>query len=360
MISSPDTIKRRILDFSLEQLGLVPAKSSPGKSLDTRTESLLLPAYPGEMGIEIRYFLGRVEPWLKAGWRILARRPELYPAGTAIRDDALFAAEDALFRRFGADRLALGPHVRQPGRGRCNRLRAFVARQKARRLQEEWRGLLGRRIYGSEARPWTRWDKDLAKVSTEFAVDRLWKHGDVVPPTYLPPAFDSDGSENRFPDHVGVQMRAVSFSLDPRNSHVEEVLCDANSVAEHLCLPLLVYGHPTGCVLPDGMVTTASLGDSSLLTRELGYLRNCRVMLAPNSGWADLMCWLRVPVLVEERGGRGVFDMMAPFRPRLLLRRRALAAKAQVDALLRGESEFRDLGSAHVDESSLRRWVRGR
>jgi len=337
----------------------VPVQGAGERVLPSVDEGLLLPAYPGEMGVEIRYFLGRVEPWLNSGWRILSRRPELYPPGRAIFDAELFSAEDELFRRYGADRLACGPHIRRPARGRFNTVGAVVAREKARRLQEEWRTLLSPRVYALTDRPWTRWDRDLVRVSTDFVAADPWVYGDVMPPTYLPPAFDSRDPQNAYPEHIGLQMRSVSFSLDPRNSRAEDVLDDARTTAEHLGLPLLVYGQPSGCVLPGGLVTTASLGDSSLLARELGYLRSCRIMLAPNSGWADLMCWLRVPVLVEERGSREVFSMMAPFRPRLLLRRRALAAHAQVDALLGGESEFHDLGSAHVDEPSLRRWVRG-
>jgi hypothetical protein len=322
-------------------------------------EGLLLPGYAGEMGVEIRYFLGRVEPWLNSGWKILSRRPELYPAGRAVFDVDLFEAEDALFRRYGADRLALGPHIRRPASGRLDRIAAVVAREKARRLQNEWRGLLSDRVYASIDRPWTRWDQDLVHVSTDFFSQRPWVHGDVIPPTYLPPAFASRGTEAAYPDHIGLQMRSVTFSLDPRNSRVEHVLADARVMAEHAGLPLLVYGQRSGCVLPDGMVTTTSLGDSSLLARELGYLRTCRIMLAPNSGWADLMCWLGVPVLVEERGDRHVFDMMAPFRPRLLLRRRAISAQTQMEALLGGDSIFRDLGSSRVDEPSLSQWVDG-
>jgi hypothetical protein len=337
----------------------VPARSPLRKSLGAKEEELLLPAYPGEMGMEIRYFLGRVEPWLNAGWRVLARRPELYPAGSGVRDESLFAAEDELFRRYGAARLAFGPHIRQPSVGSVRHLRELVARRKAQRLRTEWRGLLSTRIFGSPVRPWTRWDDDLVGVSTEFAENRPWRHGDVAPPTYLPPAFRSDSVEDSYPDHVGVQMRAVSTSVEDRNSRVADVLSDADAVADHLSLPLLVYGHPSGTVLPCGMVTTASLGGSSLLERELGYLRTCKIMFAPNSGWADLMCWLRVPVLVEERGELSVFDMMAPFQPRLLLRRRALSVIAQVDGLLAGDTEFRRLGSSLVEASSVARWIQG-
>lgn len=359
MTEATSSAKRRLVSMSLERVGLVPPGGNAHQALPPRGEGLVLPAYPGELGIEIRYFLGRVEPWLRAGWRILSRRPELYPAGAALYDAALFAAEDALFRRYGADRLAVGPHVRKPERGMLNRPRQIVAREKARRLRAEWREVLAGRIYTTPGRPWTRWDEELVQVSTEFDKESPWKYGDVMPPSYLPPAFASESGEHVYGDHVGVQMRSVSFSLDPRNSDVEKVLEDACAVAEHLSLPVLVYGHPGGCILPEGMASTAALGDEALLTRELGYLRSCRVMLAPNSGWADLMCWLRVPVLIEERGQRAVFDMMAPFRPRIALRRRELPVQTQVDALLRDTPAFCRLGSSLVDGPSLRRWVRG-
>ena len=139
MTSPHSGIKRRLVAVSVERLHLVPARAAAAPMHPIASDGHLLPAYPGEMGIEIRYFLGRVEPWLRAGWQVLARRPELYPAGAALDDAALFAAEDALFRRYDADRLAVGPHVRQPERGRLNRVRGVVAREKARRLRAEWR-----------------------------------------------------------------------------------------------------------------------------------------------------------------------------------------------------------------------------
>ena len=41
----------------------------------------VLPPYLGELGYEVKYHLARVEPWLRNGWKILARRPEFYPPG---------------------------------------------------------------------------------------------------------------------------------------------------------------------------------------------------------------------------------------------------------------------------------------
>jgi hypothetical protein len=321
---------------------------------------LILPPFPGEMGIEIRYFLARVEPWLQASWSILSRRPELYPEGSAICDETLTAAEEALFTRFGAVRLATGPMIVRPANGWPKRARAVTARAKAQRLQREWRQLLLPYLSSGPGRHWTRWDRDLTTVSTAFAVHEIWRPGDALPPSYLPPAFTSTSLKWAYPQHVGVQFRKLTWNDDARNSDVATVLAEAKAVARHLSLPLLVYGNPDGCILPSGHCTTASLGHERLLLRELGYLRTCRVMMAPNSGWADLMCWLRVPVLIERTGPLWIFDMMAPFRPRLLWRRPDVPVEIQVDRLLDGETALPELGASAVDKTSLEEWVIGR
>jgi hypothetical protein len=346
-----------IADGVLERAGYLPAIASLEHLDFEADEGLLLPAYPGEMGVEIRHFLGRVEPWLKAGWRILARRPEFYPEGSAVSDPSFFALEDRLFAAYGANRLAVGPHIRHPERGQLSFARRRLAGRKALRLQAEWRKLIRRRMRLTESRPFTRWDVDLTRVSTEFSSPMPWVWSDVVPPNYLPPAFVDARSPYSYEDHVGVQLRSLFTSREPRNSSVDEVLRDAADICEHLALPLLVYGHPHGSFLPDGLVNTSSLGDARLLRRELGYLRSCKVMLAPNSGWADLMCWLRVPTLLENRGNVEVFRPMAPFAPRLVVRSRGEAAGSQAEALLAGESAFRALGSDIADIRGVPDWV---
>ena len=350
-------LKSRIIgiaDGLLEEAGFLPAVAPLEHLCFQGVEGLLLPSYPGEMGIEIRHFLGRVEPWLRAGWRILARRPEFYPDGAAVSDPFFFALEDRLFASYGAVRLAVGPHMRHPEHGRLSFARRRIAGRKALRLQAEWRGLIRRRMQLSESRPFTRWDVDLTQVSTEFSSPLLWVWSDVVPPSYLPPAFTNARSPYRYENHVGVQFRSQFTSREQRNSGVDEVLRDAAEICEHLGLPLLVYGNPLGSFLPDGLVNTSSLGDGRLLTRELGYLQSCKVMLAPNSGWADLMCWLRVPTLLENRGNVDVFRPMAPFAPRLIVRSRTEPAGSQAEALLLGASMFRALGSDVSDTRGIR------
>ncbi len=349
-----------MLDASLEAIRVLPARDPMPRRIAAVSEGFILPGYPGEMGIEIRYFLARVEPWLRAGWRILSRRPGLYPEGSAVVDTELSEAEDALFARYGAARRATGPTILHPAKGGINRIGAAVALAKARRLQEEWRDLLRPYLSAGAGRPWTCWDRDLTTVSTVFSHHAVWKHGDALAPGYLPPEFTSDGLNCIYPDHVGVQFRALQPHPDGRNSDVDTVLAEARAVADHLSLTLLVYGSPQGCALPEGTRTTASLGGGALLSRELGYLRTCRLMLAPNSGWADLMCWLRVPVLVERTGPLSIFDMMASFQPRLLLRQPEVPVQAQVDELLHTGGAWVKLGSGVVDDASLDEWVAAR
>ena len=102
-------LRRVVIDAALHAAHMLPAADLDAVAVIPACEDFVLPPYPGELGIEIRYFLARVEPWLRAGWKILARRPELYPEGSAVLDDSLTAAENRLFSLYGAVRLATGP-----------------------------------------------------------------------------------------------------------------------------------------------------------------------------------------------------------------------------------------------------------
>ena len=299
------------------------------------TSTWALPPFPGEMGIEIRYFLGRVEPWLRVGWVILARRPAFYPPGTTVVDEAYFAAESDLFARYGARRLAFGPKLEVAHPRWLPLLSKRRTLKSQANLMKEWRSLFAL-SYERPARPTTRWDRDLLTPSSQYLRHVPFKHGDVVPPSYLPTPFTSKETRDRYARHVGVQLRLVRASKDPRNSDSRAILRDAEALSGDLGLPILVYGDPSGCVLPDHYPNTWALGEGRLLERELGYLRSCAIMLAPHSGWADLMCWLRVPCIVEDTMSFELFRMMAPFRPRLCARVPGESVTRQARWLLSG------------------------
>jgi hypothetical protein len=108
----------------------------------------------------------------------------------------------------------------------------------------------------------------------------------------------------------------------------------AETASQYLGLPILVYGHPEGTLLPDGYLHTVDLGVDGLLARELGYLRNCRLMISPDSGWANLMAWLRVPTLVEKQICKYVFYWLQPFKPRINIVKRDVPLPTQIQELL--------------------------
>ena len=157
----------------------------------------------------------------------------------------------------------------------------------------------------------------------------------ALPPSFLPPSFVTPPEP--IGPHVGVQMRnVINIVHQVRNSDPEWMLAKATEIAVHLGLDLVVYGHPNGCIIPEGHRTSwdAARPDGHM-ARELGYLKSCRIMLAPNSGWADLMAWLQIPALVECSPGPGLFEPLRDcFKPRLALLNRDAPAGPQADALI--------------------------
>jgi hypothetical protein len=162
-----------------------------------------------------------------------------------------------------------------------------------------------------------------------------YRIGVAVPPSYLPPSFVTP--REPIAPHVGVQLRNVVNGITQiRNSDQEWMLETAGKIAAHLGMDLLVYGHTDGCIIPQGYRTTwdAARPDGHL-ERELGYLKSCRIMLAPNSGWADLMAWLQIPTLLENCKVPGTFEPLRDcFNPKLEVVDRGAPIGPQVDELI--------------------------
>jgi hypothetical protein len=307
----------------------------------------ILPPFLGEMGYEIRYFLAAVEPWLRSGWRIPARRPDYYPPGTAFADPALFAELNASMDKVSAKPLAMSFDLLSRVRGgvmvgaTLDDRRMLDVNVKLPGSQEIGHDVAValleldvRRIFTRHhirhARPLTPWDHLL---TTAFSAqpEQLCGGTIALAPSYKPAAF-THPTVRTYP-HVGVQFRALPYNSG-RNSDVPTVLADATATAARLGLPLLVYGHPAGTARPEGLVSTHDLAGDDLLRFELGMLRECRVMFSPESGWCDLMCWLQVPTVLERLGRPQCFTCMDVFHPRVILRDRDEAVEAQVDRLL--------------------------
>lgn len=308
----------------------------------------VLPPYLGEMGYEVKYHLGRVEPWLRNGWKIMARRPEFYPEGTAIHHPEFFAELDKILDEhliFGAGAGIYAPPpdlapldiIPTLANGNVEVLlrlgdmakitREAVAEIRLRKLFLEW--------LDHQGRPLNEYDRKIFAFTETCIAESYLRRSEGLKPTYLPPAFEAP-PEPMAP-HVGVQIRAVKHLSRERNSNPDWMSETARAIGDHLGLPVLVYGRPDGCVIPDGFETTwrEADGGQGHLARELGYLRSCRLMLAPDSGWTDLMAWLGVPVLLEMlRMPLAFEELRDTFQPRIAMIERDQPLGPQIDAIL--------------------------
>jgi hypothetical protein len=310
----------------------------------------VLPPYLGEMGIEVRFHLARIEPWLRNGWKIAARRPDFYPEGTALEAPDFFAAADAIMKdlRVGAagggiyvmpndvahyniapdvDGAGIKVMIELSSMERANR--EAIAEIRLRQLFLDW--------FDYDGRPLTDYDRDVFAIAKSSAAETDYRLAEALRPSYLPPAYERP-PEPMIP-HVGFQVRAVKDMHQKRNSDAAFMAETAKAIGAHLNLPVVAYGHPDGCEIPTG-VTTTWRGDGSdrgHLARELGYLKSCKLMLAPDSGWTDLMAWLGVPVLLELLRHPATFESLRDtFQPRIRLLDREAPLGPQVDALLAG------------------------
>jgi hypothetical protein len=318
----------------------------------------LLPSFNGEMGLEILYFLARVEPYLRNGWRILARRPALYPAGTAFFDPIYFGHLDQLIVRHGLHPATVG--LRRPQQRLDTNFNIQVTRADMEQIalqlryempdilvQESQFELLVRDLFYNycdiDKRGVIDLDTLLLSCQSSRRNDEFIASRPVLRPSYLPQAFQAP-TITREP-HIGIQLRAMAKtgkhpgSGPTRDSDPAFVLPLAERAAKHLGLPILIYGRPEGNFLPDGYSHTYE-PDIDLLQKELQYLSTCRLMFAPDSGWADLMAWLRVPTMVEGSAYPGHFDDLIGFAPRLRLIDRSWPIEAQIDELLAAQSSI--------------------
>ena len=309
----------------------------------------VLPPYLGEMGFEVRYHLARMEPWLRNGWKILARRPEFYPPGTAFYHPAFFQACDKIIIENGVVGSCASLYIVPLEFGSLNVAPKFtgalgeislslsditkVLRQakveiELRKVFLDW--------LDYDGRPLTEYDRDCLSFQPATKGNIDCRLAESLRPSYLPTAFDHP--VETIEPHVGFQLRnVVNAVVQYRNSDVDWMCANAAAIGEHLGLPVIAYGHQDGCVIPPAFKTTwdPARGAEGHLARELGYLRSCKVMLGPDSGWSDLMVWLGVPVMLEMLLNPTTFEAMRDtFQPRMALVDRSRPIGPQVDALL--------------------------
>ena len=333
----------------LNQSDVALSPSPPEPRIGVRR---VLPPYLGEMGYEVKYHLARIEPWLRNGWKIVARRPEFYPPGAAVESPEFFEALDAVLEEqvvVGAGAgifappsplvdLAIEPTFDGTSIGAYLKLaeinkvtREAVTEIRLRQLFLDW--------LDHDGRPLTDYDRNTFAFSETCVAESELRRSEALRPTYLPAAFETP-PEPMAP-HVGFQIRATKQLSRERNSDVAWMCEIATAIGGYLGLPVVAYGHADGCVIPPGFQATwrPETGGEGHLARELGYLKSCRLMLGPDSGWTDLMAWLGIPVLLEKlRFPMAFEDLRDSFRPRIALVDRDLPIGPQIDAILAADS----------------------
>ena len=297
----------------------------------------ILPPFLGEMGFEIRHFLGSVENWLKKGWKILAKRPDFYPPGTAIYDELFFKALKNIvgkYTPYGLISLGFGYYIppqtpiKTGGHLDSNLapIHALAADTQtltiAKNLERDLRSLFAPFLLENKDRPLTIWDQKLLSCTNSVNATNEWTSFDryirySIPTSYKPYYFENP--THAVGEHIGVQLRNVTqkkYEPVQRNSDVAQALKHCQELSKYYDLPIIVYGHPNGTYQPEGYEKTSdNIPVNKLLEKELGYLRNCKVMLAPNSGWCDLMAWLQVPTLIENNVTFDYFSLLEDFSP---------------------------------------------
>lgn len=279
--------------------------------------SPILPPFMGEMGLEIMGFLPTIEPWLRNGWKIYARRPEFYPPDCAIYDEGLFEKIDKLMVDYhhyplGNGTIIKGPRVPKNANfnlqgKKCNFLMKYNQEWQETmptnvQFHRDLNDLLASYVL-SPTRPYSFWDREIVAPQDDliqYCFYGLNSASRALLPSYKPANFVNGGDV--YPQHIGVQLRSYHRKIN-RNSNINLVLNFANQAAQLLGLPILLYGPVNGTHHPDNYQHSyeeAKAHSLPLLAWELRALRTCSLMFSPDSGWADVMAWLQIPSLVED------------------------------------------------------------
>lgn len=311
-------------------------------------EYAILPPYLGEFGFEVRYFLGAIEPWLRNGWMIPARRPELYPPRSAFSDADFFGHIDRLKQRFSCTEVLFNLSLATASSKPWRAMTATVVGETSAVTIDSPDEAFYRRIaviertirryvktrYFHPHRLQTAWDYPLTAVHVPWAPSLAFPVNSVVP-TYKPAGFSVDLSS--VVPHVGVQLRNIAMKVE-RNSDAGRLLPLVRVAAAHLRLPIICYGHPEGTLAIAGIPSTfEQAGSMPLLEFELGSLAKCRLLFAPESGIANLAGWLQVPTLLEGQQLGYEYECLRPFNPRIDVIDYSAGIEGQVDRLIADE-----------------------
>lgn len=246
----------------------------------------ILPPWPGEFGFEIRYALPRLEVLAPAGVKVLTRRASIYPKGCGIFDADYFQQEDKLFGKYKVIRSGIA---------------AVPTRGCPLEFENEWKDIF-------YSRGWDDYGLGRTISWEPFCIHNpkinlLAAHSYFSFARYNPLLSINEALllQKPVPSHIGVQFRLRNERPDGRNTPLHDVMVFCNRLSDQLHVPLIVYGKD----VPLNEIGRIRHADSftrahpDQLARDMCVLKHCKVFVAPDSGWADFLAWLGIPIILQ-------------------------------------------------------------
>lgn len=291
----------------------------------------ILPPYLGELGLEVRGFLAMVEPWLRSGWLIPARRPALYPIGKSIHDPVFFKRIDEIKEHYGLKEMVGQLYKEELIKFKefnysmsINDIKLSIGSECFNNLKNIVKAELSIRNsftqrYCNELTAPSIFHVPLTSIlipGWNAEIDFNWMATNALAPSFKPVSYTYPKIITQ--PHIGLQIR--NLPKNPiRNSNTNLMIGLAELASNLSGLPILVYGKdedilPKGCQFSRDLIPDLN----NQLDGELNLLSSCKLMIAPDSGWTDLMCWLGIPTLLEQQYFAWGYEALRPFSPKLL------------------------------------------
>lgn len=292
----------------------------------------ILPPYLGELGLEVRGFLAMVDPWLRSGWLIPARRPALYPNGKSIHDPVFFKRIDEIKEHYGLKEMVGQLYKEELIRFKefnysmdINNITLSISSDSFDNIKNIVKAELSIRNsfiqrYCNEFTAPSIFHFPLTSIlipGYNPEIDFNWMASNALVPSLKPVSYTHPQIITQ--SHIGLQIR--NLPKNPiRNSNINLMISLAKLASDLSGLPILVYGKDDD-ILPSGYQFSKDLVPdlNNQLDGELSLLSSCKLMIAPDSGWTDLMCWLGIPTLLEQQYFAWGYEALKPFSPKLLI-----------------------------------------
>jgi hypothetical protein len=317
----------------------------PRTSNDLFSAKKILPPFLGEMGYEVRYFIALIEPYLRSGWKLISNRSSLYPEKSTIQIPELYIEIDKIKFKYQAE--SVHNKLLLNFGGLSSSHERSIANAK---FEKEIRSLILEFIddYGRTITPL---DKTLTSAWAGLDDQALMGYHGLVP-SYKPLDYLLGGD---CPKHIGVQFRRFFKKDIHRNSDTNKLYPLLQELSAMSNLPLFVYGDSEACFFPNDCLQASSYHPKNLngLAGDLRCLKSCEIMFAPDSGWADLMCWLQVPTILQKLNTNYTYFPMIPFKPILTLLKENISLYEQLQEIKKLKPGTIELTSERVTGSML-------